>query len=354
MSRKQKHWPKYNNDDLLYIKERNSANSLNSGLYSSNGADSKKGMYSKEADPQVYQESMFDNDSSYVNLNYWYRGDLMQLVVDPFKELALASEIVVERKVELLEMVEGCESTSRYNVYLFDKEKKKKFLFKCKDDSTCCCRKCIPASNRSFKLRMFHVKDSNKRVNYYKSIASFERQHGCSCCCLCRPGMTAYYKDELEEMKNMKTKKKKQYQGDNTNNKRSNSSGRKVIGKIKEMNGCKPMWYIYNDKEELRWKLIGNYCQCGFYCRKCAFGRCYEVDLWIYDGNAQPKTAKPVGNVHKVFKGLNELDTDNDAYILTFPQKATPIERMMLVGMVMMVNVRYFEEDACCNCGNVM
>lgn len=353
MSRKQKQYPKYNNDDLLYIKEKNSVYSLNGG-YPSNGADSKKAMYSKDSDLRVYQESAYDNDSSEANLNYWYRGDLMQLATDPFRELAMTSEVVVERKVELLEMIQGCESTSRYNVYLFDKDRNKKFLFKCKDDSSCCRRNCVPASNRSFKLRMFHVKDSNRRVNYYKSIASFERPHGCSCCCACRPGMTAYYRDEVEELKNLKIKKKKQYQVDEDGNGKARSGTKKVIGKVKEVNGCKPVWLVYSETDEMRWKIIGNCCQCGFCCRNCPFGKCYEVDLWIYDANAEPKTSKPVGNVHKVFKGLNELVTDNDAYILTFPQKATPIERMMLVGVVMMVNVRYFEENVFCSCGNVI
>ena len=62
-----------------------------------------------------------------INRNYWYRGELMQLVPDVFKELMNNTEVVVEQKIELLEILSGCETANRYNVYLLDKNKTKKF-----------------------------------------------------------------------------------------------------------------------------------------------------------------------------------------------------------------------------------
>ena len=58
-----------------------------------------------------------EEDPNAINRNYWYRGELMQLVPDVFKEL----------KIELLEILSGCETANRYNVYLLDKSKTKKF-----------------------------------------------------------------------------------------------------------------------------------------------------------------------------------------------------------------------------------
>ena len=60
MSKKQKYSDNYNNDDILYIKDKRSMNSMGSSLYSSNGSESKKSFHSKEpfqADGEKYQEA---------------------------------------------------------------------------------------------------------------------------------------------------------------------------------------------------------------------------------------------------------------------------------------------------------
>ena len=362
MSKKQKYSDNYNNDDILYIKDKRSMTSMGSSLYSSNGSESKKSFHSKEPfqdfpqkgnDIIQYKDFIFDQDDpNQINRNYWYRGELMQLVPDPFRELAMNSEVVVEQKIELLEVISGCESANRYNVYLLDKDKTKKFLFKCKEESSWCCRNFVPSSSRPFRLRMLHIKNSNKKPNYNKPLTDFERPYQCSCCCICKPTMVAYFRDEVKELKNMKSKKKKQNQSENDKGKESQT--RKAIGRVEESCGCKPELFVHGEKGTLRWKIIADYCQCGFCCRTFSFGKCYEVDLWIYDANADPKVNKPVGNIHKVFKGLSELITDSNAFILTFPKKATPIERMMLIGSAMLIDFRYFEEVSLCDCGNVI
>ena len=116
--------------------------------------------------------------------------------------------MVVEQKIELLEILSGCETANRYNVYLLDKDKNKKFLFKWKEESSWFCRNCIPSDARSFILRMIHIKNSNKKADYKKTIADFERPFKCTCCCLWRPVMTAYYHDEAKKGKRKKREKK--------------------------------------------------------------------------------------------------------------------------------------------------
>ena len=46
-----------------------------------------------------------EEDPNAINRNYWYRGELMQLVPDVFKELMNNTEVVVEQKIELLEIL---------------------------------------------------------------------------------------------------------------------------------------------------------------------------------------------------------------------------------------------------------
>ena len=83
-----------------------------------------------------------EKENKMLDKNYWYRGELMQLVPDVLNELSENQEIVIEQKIELLEVLTGCESSNRYNIYLLDKDKTKKFLFKCKEQSNWCCRNC--------------------------------------------------------------------------------------------------------------------------------------------------------------------------------------------------------------------
>ena len=282
------------------------------------------------------QSKINDNDekeNKMLDKNYWYRGELMQLVPDVLKELSENQEVVIEQKIELLEVITGCESANRYNIYLLDKDKTKKFLFKCKEQSNWCCRNCCFSNMRSFDLKMVHIINSNKNTNYKKTIAEFNRNFKCSCLCCLRPKMEGYIFGESENGINRI---------------------KKSIGSVIEQFSCGPFLYVYGSNDEIRWKIYGEYCQCGFCCKETSFGKCYEVDFWIYDANSDMKINKPVGNIHKVFKGLSELMTDSDAFILTFPKKATPIERLMLVGAVILIDYRYFESMSFFDCGSVI
>ena len=282
------------------------------------------------------QSKINDNDekeNKMLDKNYWYRGELMQLVPDVLKELSENQEVVIEQKIELLEVITGCESANRYNIYLLDKDKTKKFLFKCKEQSNWCCRNCCFSNMRSFDLKMVHIINSNKNTNYKKTIAEFNRNFKCSCLCCLRPKMEGYIFGESENGINRI---------------------KKSIGSVIEQFSCGPFLYVYGSNDEIRWKIYGEYCQCGFCCKETSFGKCYEVDFWIYDANSDMKINKPVGNIHKVFKGLSELMTDSDAFILTFPKKATPIERLMLVGAVTLIDYRYFKSMSFCDCGSVI
>jgi hypothetical protein len=295
-----------------------------------------------------------DNYSNYkdfdesVNRNYWYRGELMQLVSDYQKELINNQEVVIEQKIELLEILSGCETANRYNVYLLDKNKQKKFLFKCKEESSWFCRNCLPSNTRAFILKMIHIKNSSKENDYKKNIAIFERPFKCTCLCCFRPEMTATFTNEKNNVN---------FNNNNNNNNDNNNFNTPFfgnLGKIVESFSCNPVLYVYGENGQLRWKIFGEYCQCGFCCRHVSIGKCYEVDFWIYDANSDIKNTRPVGNIHKVFKGLSELITDSDAFILTFPKKATAFERLMLIGSVIMIDYRYYEEMAMCDCGSII
>lgn len=292
-----------------------------------------------EDDPKKGQKT---NDSS-MDFKYWYRGELMDLVPDALEEIEKNPEVVVEQKIELLEILTGCETANRYNVYLLDKDKNKKFLLKCKESSSWCCRNCVPSNDRSFTLTVIHIKNSNKQLDYKKNLADFARPYQFTCGCLCRAKMIGYYGDENAEVGHK-----------NSSGKKEISKNARGMGEIDERFACGCKIEVRGEDGNIKYKIVGDYCQCGYCCRIASIGKCYEVDFWIYDADADITTSKPVGNIHKVFKGLTELITDSDAYILTFPRKATAIERLLLIGSVILIDYRYYEEIALFDCGNII
>ena len=293
---------------------------------------------SRKSQGIFFDDDIKDDDITSAQ-NYWYRGELMQLVPDALNELINAKEVIIEQKIELMEALTGCETPNRYNVFLIDKNKQKKFLFKCKEDSNWFCRNCVPSSNRSFYLKMHHIRSSNKNTDYKQTIADFERPFMFTCLCCCRPQMDGYFKGEESSEINSSTQK---------------YGMKENMGKVIEPFSCGPTLLIYGTDGKVRWKVYGEYCQCGFWARDISVGKCYEVDFWIYENDADVSNAKPVGNIHKVFKGLSELVTDSDAFILTFPKKANAIERLMLIGSVIMIDYRFYEDLACCDCISIL
>ena len=70
-----------------------------------------------------------------------------------------------------------------------------------------------------------------------------------------------------------------------------------------------------------------------------------SVQFRIHPSNDQNLTGKPVGMIKKKPKGLQELFTDADTYEITFPQDATPEDKFMLIGAVLLIDYRFFEDN---------
>ena len=323
----------YNDDN-----KKNPESSKTKNLLKHSEINSGKNRKSKESEGIFFDDDVNDEDVT-SSQNFWYRGELMKLVPDALSELVNAKEVIVEQKIELMEALTGCETPNRYNVFLIDKERQKKFLFKCKEESNWFCRNCVFSSNRSFYLKMHHIVSSNKNTDYKHTIADFERHFMCTCFCCCRPKMEGFFKGEESGDINIFSQ---------------NNGTRESMGKVVEPFSCSPTLLIYGNDGKVRWKIYGEYCQCGFWARDISVGKCYEVDFWIYDYDADVSNQKPVGNIHKLFKGLSELVTDSDAFILTFPKKANAIERLMLIGSVIMIDYRFYEDLACCDCISIL
>jgi hypothetical protein len=122
-------------------------------------------------------------------------------------------------------------------------------------------------------------------------------------------------------------------------------SGNSYFGKVNEpFTCCDPLFQVYDKNNQIKWKIHTECCQCGIMCRNDC-GKCQEVIFPIYSGDKtlfNPNNSE--GYVKKCFNGMKEMISDADTFVLEFPVKATPEERLMLIGAVLMVDYSYYED----------
>lgn len=85
--------------------------------------------------------------------NYiYFKGEKMKLVSNPFEFLNECNHVIVEQKLDLLEILSGCENSNKYHVYTSELLNEKKYLFKCSEISSCFCRNFCPSNTKSYSL----------------------------------------------------------------------------------------------------------------------------------------------------------------------------------------------------------
>ena len=257
-------------------------------------------------------------------------------VTDPSSELEKCVGVLIKQIPEFFEAATGCETPNIYHVF-GSSTSGFNFLFKCKEKSGWCMRHCCTSTRRGFDMDMSYIASGNPMDPIATDYATAYKSCNLACCCLCRPVMFGTY--------GAKQKKEK------TDN---NIVENEPMGEIIENCACGSNISVKGEDGTIKYKVIGDYSQWGYFCRFLSIGKCYEVDFWIYENDADPNKDKPVGNIHKVFKGLSELITDSDAFILTFPKNATAIERVLLIAAVIMIDYRYYETVALFDCGNLI
>ena len=263
--------------------------------------------------------------------NYiYFKGEKMKLVSNPFEFLNECNHVIVEQKLDLLEILSGCENSNKYHVYTSELLNEKKYLFKCSEISSCFCRNFCPSNTKSYSLLFQYPLKYNLKKK--KTVAIFKKKFNCSkifCC-------------SKNEMIGLLTEREDIYLN---------------VGKIIEKkNGCNcnPFFVVNNEKGKIKYLITTEYCQTGFCCRGNSLGKCYEVDFFIYDTNKKiNKNTIPIGIIHKYYQGLSELVGDADAYLINFPSQATAYEKLLLIAGTIFIDYNYYENVAWCDCNCV-
>jgi len=263
--------------------------------------------------------------------SYWYRGECFQLVDDWETELENYAQVVIEQKIELIEVVRKCETINRYNIYHISQENNvKQFLFKCKDVTNCFFRNYCPSVARPLQFQVVHIDDSTVKPNYRNAEATISKDFIPACLPCFKPSTAVYINERMGK-----------------------GFSKKKIGRFVEITGCSIQFMIQNAQGIDKWKIYGKYCQCGFCCKCTPIGECYIADFFIYDARADVESATPVGSLQKVFKGLSDVISNSNALILNFPPNASAKEKLVLIAAAMIIDFRFYDEVGC-DYGNIL
>ena len=244
-----------------------------------------------------------------------YTGIPLMVIQDPLEDLRLAKTAIVAQEMELLEIITNCETPNRYHVFLQDEYGNSKYLFKCKEESSWYQRNCCPASTRGLEMNIKHVINQvSLNDDFSKSYIKFDKPFKCTCCCLARPIM----KGTLLQ----------------TNT---------PIGTIQEpCTVCDPMINVISKEGILKYHITTNCCQCGYCCRNSICGKLSKINFSIIKPGEDPNS-KAAGMVTRQVKGVQNIVSDADSYKLVFPPDATPEDKLMLIGAVLMLDYQYYE-----------
>ena len=119
----------------------------------------------------------------------------------------------------------------------------------------------------------------------------------------------------------------------------------KKYGEIREPHTfcCDPVFEIYNNKNELKYKFYNNCCQKGFIFSSCKLGQYCEVYIPIYKGNEKEFLDNNVGIVQKIVdKNCAGLIANISVFDINFPKEATVEDKLLLLIGVILMDYRYY------------
>jgi len=248
--------------------------------------------------------------------------DISQIdATSPFKLLEQAYGAYIKQKIEMVELITGCETKNRYTIclringwsYLYK-------AFKCKEESSWCIGNCCSGESRKFKMLIKYSPNGlyDKGDNYNSNLfAELDRPYKCTCFNLNRPELSVSLTD-------------------GTN-----------LGKITEPFSCSRVLVdIRNGNGELKYKIDIDWSQPGIACRSFLCGAIESVDFPIQNINKMTGESVLDGEIKRMGRSYAEavVGSDTDCFDIIFPKNATPEEKFLILSSTLLIDYRFFED----------
>ena len=240
---------------------------------------------------------------------------VIQQAFVPHKEKIMGLEgIFVKQKIDLMEMLSGCEMENKYLVYRKEPGKVKKMggkLYKCKEKSGCYTRQCLSNDCRPLKIQ---IENLGSNDNYDKECMVVERPCTCTFLCFNRPYSKIYYTED----------------GSN-----------QYIGKISDpWDCCNYSFSVYDKHDKKAFSIFTTCCQCAMCCKGCPCEPCERVTFQVFDPAGTLVTTIEKKNKNCIQNAL----TDADNFGMDFPSNFDWETRSLFLVAMMFIDFMMFEE----------
>jgi len=229
-----------------------------------------------------------------------------------FQKLEELPGVFIKQKLEMLEIVSGCETENKYHVFAMDKNgnKKGRKIFKCKERSSCCARQCLSGACRPFSMEintLIRGEDDD-----YEPFLHLERPCKCTCLCFQRPEVQVML---VEGGRN------------------------EYLGKIIDpWNWCNMEFKVYDKDNAKKYTIEGSCCQLGVWCR-CPCEPCQTIDF-----DVKSPSGEVISSLQKRTAGcVQSAVSDADNFALNFPPNSTLVDKALLMSAVLFLDFRHFE-----------
>eukprot|EP00825_Cyclidium_porcatum_P016629 TRINITY_DN19584_c0_g1_i1.p1 TRINITY_DN19584_c0_g1~~TRINITY_DN19584_c0_g1_i1.p1 ORF type:complete len:396 (-),score=30.47 TRINITY_DN19584_c0_g1_i1:367-1554(-) len=234
--------------------------------------------------------------------------------------LANYSSVYIKQKLEIWEILCGCETQNSYGIFSGDCNGQKTYtqIFKAKERSECCQRMILPGHCRSFNMNISSKIPVNRHdlTDFEKFIfLRMKRPYRCTYLCFERPIMEVSTVEQGVE---------------------------KYIGKIiNPFSCCDLILEIYNKDNNLDYTVKGDICQLGIQCRGFPCEACQEVRLDVLDKDnhvLKPLTKRSPGC-------LKAMISDVDEFSVVFPDGASVYQKSLLISATLFMDYLFFEDN---------
>ena len=227
-------------------------------------------------------------------------------VNDPISEIENCSGILIKQYSDKYEFINGCESCNKYYIFGISNDNYK-YLFKCEENINCCMNYFCPISNKKINMDLIHK--SSKTSSTEIKIGNILKPYKCTCCCIGRPEILLNIESE-------------------------------IIGNIKEDFSCIDNSYkVFNIKNQSKYIVKANCCQCGLLCSNSICGKKYDVNFSIMDY----KTEEILGTITK--QNIGDKKNMEESYEIKFPRYANSNDKLLLTALGVILDYQYFEID---------
>jgi hypothetical protein len=224
--------------------------------------------------------------------------------------------IFVKQKVDLMEVLTGCETENKYYVYQKKAEKVKKSgkkLYKCKEKSGCYSRNCLTPVCREFKMKIENLADDEDQT---EDCLILEKPCACTYMCCNRPYINVNFVEK---------------------------NANEFIGKIYfPYNFCDYHFDIFDKHNVQKYTIVANCCQCGLLCGNYPCEACETVEFVIFGHDGK----SVVGHLTKKNKNcLKSAISDADNFGLPFTPDMTWEDRSLLLSATLFIDYMLFEDN---------